>query len=83
LDTKRVQLYSWYMSWWGHVERWTAYAALLAMNVGGMFLLHAIVGDKGLLMRFTLQTPAHAGTIPFLWQEYSQTNTLSKCSRVG
>jgi hypothetical protein len=25
-----------------------------------------------------LQTPAHAGTIPFLWQEYSQTNTLSK-----
>jgi hypothetical protein len=34
-------------------------------------------------MRFTLQTPAHAGTIPYLWQEYSQANTLSKYSRVG
>jgi hypothetical protein len=33
-------------------------------------------------MSFTLQTPAHAGTIPFLWKEYSQTNTLSKYSRV-
>jgi hypothetical protein len=32
-------------------------------------------------MSLSQRTPAHAGTTPHLWQEYNQTNNLSKKSR--